>query len=132
VGVCCAFVCVEVWAAAAIAYDNDTGVLGYGIGLDKASAKAAALADCTNNGATQPVFWFWYAHEGWGATYYSDNGGGDWAIGGALGYDTKKKAKRKAKRECENGGGTNCQLVDVFKDTTGTKSGRGKRMRLHS
>jgi len=131
--VCGAFVCAEVWAAAALAYDADTGVLGYGIGTDKPTSKAAALADCTNNGATQPVFWFWYSKPGWGATCYSDDGGGQWAIGGALGYRTKRRAKRIAKRECRNGGGTNCQIVDVFHDTTPTKSeGGGRGMHLHS
>ncbi|NUM56009.1 MAG: DUF4189 domain-containing protein [Candidatus Hydrogenedentes bacterium] len=127
IGVCAVFVCAEAWAAAALAYDDITGVLGYGIGTDKASAKAAALADCESNGATDPVFWFWYSEPGWGAAAHSDDGGGAWTIGGALGYSTQKKAKRKAKRQCKNSGGINCQIVEVFEDTIGKKSNKGGR-----
>lgn len=123
--VCAVFVCTEVWAASALAYDDITGVLGYGIGVDKKSAKDAAIADCESNGATDPVFWFWYSEPGWGAAAHSDDGGGAWTIGGALGYNKKKKAKRKAKRQCKNNGGTNCQIVELFRDTTGNKSGKG-------
>ena len=113
------------WAAAALAYDTIDGTLGYGIGTNKNSSKAAALADCTNNGATTPKFWFWWGKAGWGASAFSDDGGTDWSIGGALGYSTKKKAKRKAKRECKATGGINCKIVDVFEDTIGKKSNKG-------
>ena len=125
VAVCSVFVCAQVWAAAALAYDTGDGTLGHGIGTDKNTAKAAAIADCTNNGATMPKFWFWYQNAGWGASAFSDDGGGAWSIGGALGYGTKKKAKRKAKRECKDGGGINCKIVDVFEDTIGKKSNKG-------
>jgi hypothetical protein len=131
VAVCSVFVCAQVWAASALAYDSITGVLGYGIGTDKATAKAAALADCTNNGATTPVFWFWHQKAGWGATVYSDDGGGAWTIGGTLGYKKKKRAKKIAKSECRDSGGTNCQVVAVFKDTIGKKSAGGGGKSLH-
>ncbi|MCC6798090.1 MAG: DUF4189 domain-containing protein [Candidatus Hydrogenedentes bacterium] len=122
---CAAFVCAETWAAAALAYDTDDGTLGYGIGTDKATSKAAAIDDCESNGATNAKFWFWHQGPGWGASSFSDDGGGAWTIGGALSYSTKKKAKKKAKRECKNNGGTNCQLVDVFHDTVGKKTKKG-------
>jgi hypothetical protein len=99
------------------------GRLGCGIGDNKKSAKRAALDNAVANGADNPVFWFWFSEPGWGAAAFSDEGGGGWAIGGALGFSTKKKAKRRAKRECREGGGTNCQIVALFKDTVG-KSGR--------
>ncbi len=130
VAVCAVFVCAQVWAASALAYDDINGTPGYGIGTDKATAKAAALQNCTDNGATVPKFWFWYQNKGWGAMAHSDNGGGNWFIGGALGYGTKKKAKRKAKRECKNGGGTDCQVYFSFKDTIG-KSEKGAGISFH-
>ena len=42
---CLSFACVEVWAAAALAYDPESGIVGYGIGTDKATSKAAALQE---------------------------------------------------------------------------------------
>ena len=122
---CAAFVCAETWAAAALAYDDEDGTLGYGIGTDKATSKAAAIQDCENNGATVPKFWFWHQGPGWGASAFSDDGGGAWTIGGALSYTTKKKAKRKAKKQCKESGGINCQIVDVFRDTVGKKTKKG-------
>lgn len=123
---CAAFISVEVWAAAALAYDPVSGITGHGIDVDKRSAKRAAFDDCESNGGVDPQFWFWYPDGGWGAVAFSDNGGGAWTLGGSLGYSTPKKAKRRAKRECRESGGTNCQIVDLFEDTIG-KSGGKKR-----
>ncbi|MDZ4861539.1 MAG: DUF4189 domain-containing protein [Candidatus Hydrogenedentes bacterium] len=124
---CLCFVCVEVWAAAALALDPESGVTGHGIGVDEATASAAAIADCASNGSDNPEFWFGNENGGWGAVAFSDEGGGAWWLGGSLGYNKKKKAKRVAKRECRDSGGTNCQIVDLFEDTIGKAGGeKGK------
>lgn len=120
IAVCAVFVCAQAWAAAAIAYDHQSGISGHGIGINKATASAAAIDDAKNNGAANPKFWFWYALGGWGSVAFSDDGGGAWTIGGALGYSTKRKAKKRAKRECKDAGGINCRTVDIFKDNIGT------------
>jgi len=120
-GLC--FVCAEVWATAAVAIDEDSGISGHGIAATRNAAQTAAIADAATNGAANPVNWFWHKGPGWGAISFSDEGGGAWSIGASIAYKKKRRAKKVAKKECKNSGGTNCQFVDLWHDDFTSKDG---------
>jgi hypothetical protein len=123
------FACTEAFAYAALAYDDISGILGWGVASTRAGAETKARNKCIGRGGTMPIDWFWYDEAGYGACAGSYESGGAWYIGGALGYATKRRAKRVALRECRDAGGSDCQIVKAFYDQHGgarKQRGRGK------
>lgn len=121
------FACTEALGYAALAYDDITGILGWGVGDTRSRAENKARNKCLARGGTIPVDWFWYDEAGYGACAGSYETGGAWYIGGALGFPTKRRAKRVALRECRNAGGSDCQIVKVFYDSYGAAKKEGWR-----
>ena len=122
--------CVAVnqsWAASAWAYESGTGLMGKGVAATVTKAKQKARKDCENNGGSPSIINDLSSTDlpGYGAVYTSFNSG--LKIGASLGYKTKAKAKRRAKKFCKISGGTNCQLVDTVHDPGKRTGGKGAR-----
>ncbi|NUM54483.1 MAG: DUF4189 domain-containing protein [Candidatus Hydrogenedentes bacterium] len=129
--IACCFADAQVWAASAWAYESGTGIVGKGVASTVNKAKQKARTDCENNGANPSLVNDLSSTftPGYGAVYISDNGAGGLKIGASLGYNKKKKAKKRAKEFCQISGGTNCQLIDTVHDPgkNGVKRGNKRR-----
>lgn len=93
---------------------SQTGAYGYCYG--NASASQCAYNNCIRYGGKSPYAVVSVASKGYGAIALGTNASGTRVVGAAAGYDNLEDAKNRARRECQNYGGSDIYIAETFQD----------------